>query len=84
MSRFTGYMDPFEKEKGSGYQLVNSLIAIGQGGLTGVGLGDSVQKYGYLPESHTDFIMAIIAEELGIFGVGFVLLTLAFIVLTRI
>ena len=81
ISRFTGYMDPFGKEKGSGYQLVNSLIAIGQGGLTGVGLGDSVQKYGYLPESHTDFIMAIIAEELGFFGVGFVLLTLAFIVL---
>ena len=81
VSRFTGFMHPFETEEGSGYQLVNSLIAIGQGGLTGVGLGDSVQKYGYLPESHTDFIMAIIAEELGFFGVGFVLLTLAFIVL---
>ena len=74
-------MHPFETEEGSGFQLANSLIAIGQGGLTGVGLGDSVQKYGYLPESHTDFIMAIIAEELGIFGVGFVLLSLAFIVL---
>ena len=49
--------------------------------LRGLGLGDSVQNYGYLPESHTDFIMAIIAEELGIFGVGFVLLSLAFIVL---
>ena len=81
LSRFTGFLHPFETEEGSGYQLVNSLIAIGQGGLTGVGLGDSVQKYGYLPESHTDFIMAIIAEELGFFGVGFVLLTLAFIVL---
>jgi cell division protein FtsW len=81
ISRFTGYMDPFKTEGGSGYQLVNSLLAIGSGGLTGVGLGDSVQKYGYLPESHTDFIMAIIAEELGIFGVGFVLLTLGFIVL---
>lgn len=81
MSRFTGYMDPFQTEKGSGYQLVNSLLAIGSGGLTGVGLGDSVQKYGYLPEPHTDFIIAIIAEELGIFGVGFVLLTLGFIVL---
>ena len=81
LSRFTGFMRPFETEEGSGFQLANSLIAIGQGGLTGVGLGDSVQKYGYLPESHTDFIMAIIAEELGIFGVGFVLLSLAFIVL---
>ena len=81
MARFTGFMDPFGTEKENGYQLVNSLLAIGSGGITGVGLGDSVQKYGYLPESHTDFIMAIIAEELGVFGVGFVLLTLGFIVL---
>lgn len=81
VSRFTGFMHPFATEKESGYQLVNSLLAIGHGGLTGVGLGDSIQKYGYLPESHTDFIMSIIAEELGIFGVGFVLLSLAFIVL---
>lgn len=81
LSRFTGFMRPFETEEGSGFQLVNSLLAIGQGGLTGVGLGDSVQKYGYLPEAHTDFIMAIIAEELGIFGVSFVLLSLGFLVL---
>lgn len=81
IARFTGFMDPFGTEKENGYQLVNSLLAIGSGGITGVGLGDSVQKYGYLPESHTDFIMAIIAEELGVFGVGFVLLTLGFIVL---
>ena len=81
VSRFTGFADPFGTAGGDGYQLVNSLFAIGSGGITGVGLGDSVQKYGYLPESHTDFIMAIIAEELGIFGVGFVLLTLGFIVL---
>ncbi|RUQ30615.1 FtsW/RodA/SpoVE family cell cycle protein [Peribacillus cavernae] len=80
VSRFTGLSDPFEKGD-DGFQLVNSLLAIGSGGITGVGLGDSVQKYGYLPESHTDFIMAIIAEELGIFGVLFVLLTLGFIVL---
>lgn len=81
IARFTGFLKPFETEEGSGYQLANSLIAIGSGGLTGVGLGDSVQKYGYLPEAHTDFIMAIISEELGIFGVSFVLLTLGFIVL---
>ena len=81
VSRFTGFADPFGTAGEDGYQLVNSLFAIGSGGLTGVGLGDSVQKYGYLPESHTDFIMAIIAEELGIFGVAFVLLTLGFIVL---
>ncbi|MED0651433.1 FtsW/RodA/SpoVE family cell cycle protein [Aeribacillus sp. FSL K6-1121] len=81
LSRFTGYTDPFEHEDGAGYQLVNSYIAIGSGGLTGLGLGESVQKYGYLPEAHTDFIMAVVAEELGIFGVLFVLALLAFIVL---
>lgn len=80
MSRFTGFLNPFENEQGSGYQLVNSYIAIGSGGLTGLGLGESVQKYGYLPESHTDFIMAIVSEELGIFGVSFVLILIAFIV----
>jgi cell division protein FtsW len=83
VSRFTGLSEPFSKEgqRDAGFQLANSLLAIGSGGVTGVGLGDSVQKYGYLPESHTDFIMAIVAEELGIFGVLFVLGTLGFIVL---
>lgn len=82
LSRFEGFLNPFdpEIELGPGYQLVNSYIAIGSGGLSGLGLGESVQKYGYLPESHTDFIMAIVAEELGIFGVLFVLILLAFIV----
>lgn len=80
ISRFTGLSNPFDKGD-DGFQLANSLLAIGSGGITGVGLGDSVQKYGYLPESHTDFIIAIVAEELGIFGVLFVLLTLGFIVL---
>ncbi len=80
LSRFTGVSDPFGNEGGAGYQLVNSFYAIGSGGLKGLGLGQSVQKYGYLPESHTDFIMAIIAEELGILGVLFVLILLSFIV----
>ncbi|WP_050616712.1 FtsW/RodA/SpoVE family cell cycle protein [Bacillus testis] len=81
MGRINSFLNPFEYEKGEGYQLVNSYIAIGSGGVTGKGLGDSIQKYGYLPEPHTDFIMAIISEELGIFGVGFVLLSLGFIVM---
>lgn len=81
LNRFVGFSDPFGHEDGLGYQLVNSFYAIGAGGLKGLGLGQSVQKYGYLPESHTDFIMAIIAEELGIFGVLFVLVLLTFIVL---
>lgn len=81
IERFTGFMDPFSTEKYEGYQLVNSYVAIGNGGLTGVGFGQSTQKYGYLPEPHTDFIMAVIAEELGVIGVGFVIICLAIIVL---
>ncbi|MCM3793224.1 putative lipid II flippase FtsW [Priestia megaterium] len=81
LARFTGYLHPFENQQGDGYQLVNSYLAIGSGGLTGMGLGQSVQKAGYLPESHTDFIMAIIAEELGFWGVLLVLGLLFFIIL---
>ncbi|MFS1518232.1 FtsW/RodA/SpoVE family cell cycle protein [Bacillus sp. SM2101] len=83
LGRLYGYLDPFANEDivGGGYQLVNSYIAIGLGGLNGLGLGESIQKFGYLPESHTDFIMAIIAEELGLFGVTFVLFLLLFIIL---
>jgi cell division protein FtsW len=81
LSRFGAAYNPFADPLGDGLQLINSYIAIGAGGITGVGLGNSYQKYGFLPESHTDFIMAVISEELGIFGVGFVLLMLSFIVL---
>jgi cell division protein FtsW len=81
ISRFTGFIDPFENIADSGYQLVSSYYAINGGGITGLGLGNSVQKFGYLPESHTDFIMAVISEELGIFGVLFVIGLLGFIVL---
>ncbi|MFC3884246.1 FtsW/RodA/SpoVE family cell cycle protein [Bacillus songklensis] len=80
LSRFTGASDPFKHAEDAGYQLVNSYLAIGSGGVKGLGLGESIQKYGYLPESHTDFIMAVIAEELGFFGVAVVLLLLFFIV----
>lgn len=84
MARLTSYSNPFTDERDSGYQLANAYYAIGSGGLTGLGLGESNQKLGYLPEAHTDFIIAVISEELGIFGVGFVLLSLAFIVLKGI
>ncbi|TYR79910.1 FtsW/RodA/SpoVE family cell cycle protein [Priestia megaterium] len=80
ISRFTGVSDPFKYAQGQGYQLVNSYLAIGSGGLTGLGLGESVQKYGYLPESHTDFIMAVIAEELGFFGVILVIGLIGFLI----
>lgn len=69
VERITSFMDPFADPAGDGFQLINSYIAIADGGWMGVGLGNSVQKLGYLPEAHTDFIMAIIVEELGLFGV---------------
>ncbi|WP_394555561.1 putative lipid II flippase FtsW (plasmid) [Priestia aryabhattai] len=81
LGRFTGFIDPFADPDGKGYQLVNSYLAIGSGGLGGEGLGQGVQKFGYLPESHTDFIMAVISEELGFAGVIVVLGLLFFIVL---
>lgn len=84
MQRFAVLQDPFKTAKASGYQLVNSLISIGSGGINGLGLGKGIEKLGYLPESHTDFIMAVIAEELGVWGVGFVIICLAYIVLRGI
>lgn len=81
LSRFGSAYQPFDDLQGDGYQLVNSYVAIASGGVTGNGLGESVQKFGYLPEPHTDFIMAVISEELGIFGVGFVLLSLLLLIL---
>jgi cell division protein FtsW len=86
MSRFEVMGNPFDKKyiQDAGFHLANSYIAIGSGGVNGLGLGKSIQKLGYLPEPHTDFIMAIIAEELGIWGVGFVILLLSYIVLRGI
>jgi len=84
LGRIAAYTDPFAHISDNGWQLVGSYYAIGNGGLWGSGLGQSIQKLGYLPEPHTDFIMAIIAEELGILGVGFILLGLAYIVLKGI
>lgn len=69
MARFTGFLHPWENAFGIGYQLTQSLIAFGRGGIFGVGLGDSVQKLFYLPEAHTDFILAIFGEEMGLIGV---------------
>jgi cell division protein FtsW len=85
-SRFAVLDNPFSDKyvKNEGFHLANSYIAIGSGGVNGLGLGKSIQKLGYLPESHTDFIMAVIAEELGIWGVGFVIILLFYIVLRGI
>ena len=70
--RVFGFMDPWADAFGRGYQLSHSLIAFGRGELFGVGLGASVEKLFYLPEAHTDFLLAVIAEELGFVGVCFV------------
>lgn len=73
--RFNAWLDPFADYSGDGYQLANSYIAIAKGGVTGAGLGNGTQKQGFLPEGHTDFILANIAEETGLIGIGFILLT---------
>jgi cell division protein FtsW len=67
--RILGFMDPWQDAFGKGYQLSHALIAFGRGEFFGVGLGASVEKLFYLPEAHTDFLLAVIAEELGFFGV---------------
>ncbi|TSB48115.1 putative lipid II flippase FtsW [Alkalicoccobacillus porphyridii] len=72
-ARLTSFVDPFADPMNKGLQLIQGYIAFAHGGLTGTGLGGSVQKLKYLPEAHTDFILAIVAEELGILGVLFVL-----------
>jgi cell division protein FtsW len=69
MRRLTAFLDPWADPFNSGFQLTQSLIAIGRGQWFGVGLGDSVQKLFYLPEAHTDFLFAVLAEELGLLGV---------------
>lgn len=68
LERLMSYLNPWDKQYGSGYQLVQSLIAFGRGEWTGVGLGNSIQKLFYLPEAHTDFVFAVMAEEFGLLG----------------
>jgi cell division protein FtsW len=68
-ARLTAFLDPWASASSSGFQSVQGQIALGSGGLFGVGLGQSVQKVFYLPEAHTDFILAVIGEELGVMGV---------------
>ncbi len=73
MERLTAYLNPWADPFDTGFQLTQSLIAIGSGSLTGVGLGSSVQKLFYLPEAHTDFVFAVMAEEFGLIGVFLVI-----------
>jgi cell division protein FtsW len=81
LKRVTGFLDPWADPYGKGYQLSHALIAFGRGEWLGVGLGASVEKLFYLPEAHTDFLLAVIAEELGFAGVVLVLGLFAWLVL---
>ena len=82
ISRITAFLNPWEDPLGDGFQIIQSLYAIGPGGLMGLGLGNSLQKYFYLPEPQTDFIFAILGEELGFIG-GTVIIVLFFLLLWR-
>jgi cell division protein FtsW len=83
VNRLTGFLDPWADPYNSGFQLTQSLIAIGRGEWLGVGLGDGVQKLFYLPEAHTDFVFAVFAEEFGLLG-SVVLITLFLALLWRV
>ncbi len=80
MQRLLTFLEPEKDPFGAGYQLMQSLIAFGQGQFSGAGLGNSIQKLQYLPEAHTDFIMAVVAEELGFLGVLAVIATVLMLV----
>jgi len=80
MQRIFGFLDPWSDSYGAGYQLSHALIAFGRGEWLGVGLGASVEKLFYLPEAHTDFLLAVIAEELGFAGVAVVVVLFTWIV----
>ncbi len=80
LQRIVAFINPFGHAQGTGQQVVNSYYAISNGGLFGVGLGNSVQKTGYLPEPNTDFIMSILTEELGAI-VAFLVLALLTVII---
>lgn len=77
VARLTAFINPWEDARESGFQIIQSLVAMGSGGLFGVGIGESIQKFNYLPEAHTDMILSIIGEELGLIGVMLVVLAYA-------
>ena len=82
MERITSFLNPWSDPLGSGFQIIQSLYAIGPGGLLGMGLGNSIQKHFYLPEPQTDFIFSIISEELGFAGI-LIVSTLFIIIIYR-
>lgn len=83
-ARVTSFMNPFADIRDESYQVVQGLYAIGSGGIFGLGLGQSVQKYSYLPEPYNDFIFAIVCEELGLIGAAVVILLFAALIIRAI
>ncbi|MCW8408468.1 putative lipid II flippase FtsW [Legionella sp. PATHC035] len=81
VARLTAFLDPWADQYNSGYQLTQSLIAFGRGGWFGAGLGESIQKLLYLPEAHTDFLFAVLAEELGLIGILMVMVLYTILVI---
>ncbi|MBI4698674.1 MAG: putative lipid II flippase FtsW [Nitrospirae bacterium] len=79
MARITAFLDPWKDPRGSGFQLIQSFLAFGNGGITGVGIGGSKQKLYFLPEAHTDFIFSLIGEEWGLIGAVIVVLLFAYL-----
>ena len=79
--RFSAFFNPFNDLSGAGHQLANSYYAMSNGGWFGLGLGNSIEKQGYLPEAHTDFVFAIVIEELGFVGASLILALLFFLIL---
>jgi cell division protein FtsW len=84
LHRWWAFLNPWEDPHGFGFQIIHSFLAFGSGGLAGVGLGNSKQKLFYLPEPHTDFVAAIIAEEAGFIGISILLILFALIVIRGI
>ena len=84
LRRITSFIDPWKDPQGSGFQLIQSFISIGSGGVTGLGLGESKQKLSFLPASHTDFIFCLVGEELGLIGATLVIALFMFLFLRGI
>lgn len=84
LRRITSFLDPWKDPQGSGFQLIQSFISIGSGGISGLGLGESKQKLSFLPASHTDFIFCLVGEELGLIGAGLVIALFLFLFLRGI
>jgi cell division protein FtsW len=84
LKRWFTFLNPWEDPHGLGFQIIHSFLAFGSGGILGVGLGNSKQKLLYLPEPHTDFILSILAEELGLVGVFVIILLFSILIIRGI